>query len=406
MAKADYYDILGVSRDASPEDLKKAYRKKAMEFHPDRNPDNKEAEHKFKEVNEAYDVLKDEQKKAAYDRFGHSAFEHGGMGGGRGGFDGFGGMGGFADIFDEMFGDFMGGGARGKGRGSAGQDFRYDLQITLEEAYQGLQKKIQVPAIAICSDCSGSGAEKGTKPTNCSMCAGHGKVRAQQGFFTIERTCPTCHGQGQIIKNPCKSCKGNGKVQKEKMLQVNIPAGVEDGSRIRLSGEGEPGTGGGSNGDLYIFLSIKQHKFFEREGSNLHCRVPIPMTTAILGGTIEIPTIAGTKAEVTIPAGTQSGHQIRMKEKGMSVLRRSVFGDLYVELQVETPVNLTKEQKEIMTKFAELEGNAPSKSSPKSHGFFEKMKDMWEEIKGQVKKREILHHRYEEDFHPTGLFKH
>jgi molecular chaperone DnaJ len=385
MSQRDYYEVLGSQKTASADELKKAYRKKAMEFHPDRNPDNPEAEKNFKEVSEAYDILKDEQKRAAYDHMGHAAFAQGGAGGpggfGGGGFSGD--MGGFADIFDEMFGDFMGGGRGQRGsRAKRGADLRYNLKVTLEEAYRGLQKKIKVPGIAVCSVCTGTGAKNGAKPTNCSMCAGHGKVRSQQGFFTIERTCPTCQGNGTVIKDPCKSCHGRGKVEKEKSLQVNIPAGVEDGTRIRLSNEGEPGSGGGPTGDLYIFLAIEEHDFFERDGADLYCRVPVSMASATLGDNIEIPTIDGKKITVAIPAGTQSGEQIKKKGKGMSVLRRSIFGDLYIEIQVETPVHLTKAQKELMEKFAKTEGKTKSKSSPQSQGFFDKMKEMWDDVTG------------------------
>lgn len=285
MSKRDYYEVLGAERGASADELKKAYRKLAMQYHPDRNPDNPDAADKFKELNEAYDVLKDEQKRAAYDRFGHAAFENG-MGGGRGpggGFSDFGGGGGFSDLFEEMFGDFMGGGRRGQATGR-GSDLRFNMDISLEDAFAGKSTTITVPSSAPCEPCKGTGAKDGAQPTTCGTCHGHGKVRAQQGFFTIERTCPTCQGMGKVIKDPCRVCGGQGKVRKDKTLQVTIPAGVEEGTRIRLAGEGEAGTRGAPAGDLYIFLSIKPHRLFQRDGANIYCRVPIPMTTAALGG--------------------------------------------------------------------------------------------------------------------------
>ncbi|WP_207455701.1 molecular chaperone DnaJ [Azospirillum sp. SYSU D00513] len=383
MAKQDYYELLGVQKGASADELKKAYRKMAMQYHPDRNQGDKEAERKFKEISEAYEVLKDDQKRAAYDRFGHDAFEGGrggGAGGGFGGFDfGGGGGGGFADIFDEMFGEFMGGRRGGAGQGGRGQDLRYNLEIGLEEAFKGSQATVRVPTSAQCDVCSGSGAAAGTQPVTCPTCQGHGKVRAQQGFFTIERTCPGCHGQGRVIKDPCKACGGAGRQRKEKTLQVNIPAGVEDGTRIRLAGEGEAGLRGAPPGDLYIFLSVAPHPLFQRDGANIHCRVPIPMTTAALGGTVEVPIIDGTRAKVTVPPGTQSGHQFRLKGKGMSVLRSPHRGDMYVESVVETPVNLTKRQQELLREF-ETAGKDGG-SSPQSEGFFAKVKELWEDLK-------------------------
>src|SRR5690348_8390837 len=303
MAKKDYYELLGISRDASADELKKAYRKLAMQHHPDRNPGDQQAEQKFKDISEAYDVLKDEQKRAAYDRFGHAAFENGGRGGGGAGDFGF--AAGFADIFDEMFGEFMGG-RRGQGANARGNDLRYNLEITLEEAFKGKQTTVRVPTMAMCEACSGSGAEAGSKPVSCPTCYGNGRVRAQQGFFTIERTCPSCHGVGRVIENPCRKCGGQGRLRKEKTLSVSIPAGVEDGTRIRLAGEGEAGLRGGAPGDLYISLAVKPHRFFQRDAANIHCRVPISMPSAALGGSIEVPTIDGGRAKVNIPAGTQS----------------------------------------------------------------------------------------------------
>jgi molecular chaperone DnaJ len=375
----DYYDTLGVARGAGPEDLKKAYRKLAMQFHPDRNPGDKKAEHRFREINEAYDVLKDEQKRAAYDRFGHAAFQNGGNGRGNAGFEfGFG-QGGFADIFDEMFGEFMGN-RRSTGNGPArGADLRYNLEIALDEAYIGKQATIRVPTLAICDSCSGTGAESGSRPTTCGTCRGHGKVRAQQGFFTIERTCPTCHGQGQVIEKPCRHCNGHGRVRRERTLNVNIPAGVEDGTRIRLAGEGEAGLRGAPPGDLYIFLSLAAHPFFQRDGADIHCRVPIPMTTAALGGVIEVPSIDGSRARVTVPPGTQSGHQFRLRGKGMSVLRANTRGDLFIEAVVETPVNLTKQQQDLLRQFEK--GGSPAETSPESAGFFAKVKELWHDLR-------------------------
>ena len=381
MAKQDYYELLGISQSAGKEEIKKAYRKLAMKYHPDRNPGDQEAEAKFKEIGEAYEVLSDDQKRAAYDRFGHGAFEQGGgMGGGAGmgGFGGFG-AGGFADIFDEMFGDMMGGGRRrSSGRGA---DLRYDMEITLEEAFQGKQAQIKVPTSVSCDSCEGTGAEPGSKPVNCTTCNGDGRVRQQQGFFTIERTCPTCGGAGQQIDKPCKACDGAGRVHRERSLQVNIPEGVEDGTRIRLAGEGEAGMRGAPAGDLYIFLTVKPHRIFEREGANMACRVPIPMTTAALGGTIEVPVIDGTRAKISIPEGTQSGTQFRLKGKGMTVVRSNARGDMYVQVEVEVPKNLSKRQKELLREFEEeSEGKH---TSPESHGFLSKIKEFWEDLTDQ-----------------------
>ena len=379
MAKQDYYELLGVSQSAGKEEIKKAYRKLAMKYHPDRNPGDEEAEAKFKEIGEAYEVLSDDQKRAAYDRFGHGAFEQGGGGpGGMGGFGGFG-AGGFADIFDEMFGDMMGGGRRrSSGRGA---DLRYDMEITLEEAFQGKQAQIKVPTSVSCDSCEGTGAEPGSKPVNCTTCNGDGRVRQQQGFFTIERTCPSCGGAGQQIDKPCKSCEGAGRVHRERSLQVNIPEGVEDGTRIRLAGEGEAGMRGAPAGDLYIFLTVKPHRIFEREGANMACRVPIPMTTAALGGTIEVPVIDGTRAKISIPEGTQSGTQFRLKGKGMTVVRSNHRGDMYVQVEVEVPKNLSKRQKELLREFdGESEGKH---TSPESHGFLSKIKEFWEDLTDQ-----------------------
>jgi len=380
MAKPDYYETLGVDRGADDAALKSAYRKLAMKFHPDRNPDDASAEAKFKEANEAYDILKDADKRAAYDQFGHAAFENGGGGGGGG--SGFGG--GFADIFDEMFGDFTSrGGGRAGNRGGAahGADLRYNMQISLEDAFRGRETQIRVPTAVSCGDCNGSGAAKGSHPSTCGGCQGRGKVRAQQGFFTVERTCPACNGAGQVIEDPCKTCGGAGRTRKEKTLKVTVPAGVEDGTRIRLSGEGEAGAQGGSAGDLYIFIAVAPHRMFQRDSADLHLRVPIPMTTAAIGGSVEVPTIEGKRAKVTVPGGTQSGHQFRLRGKGMSVLRSQARGDMYIDVVVETPVNLSKRQEELLREF---DGEKPAKgkttTSPESEGFFSRVKELWDDL--------------------------
>ena len=385
MAKRDYYDVLGASKGASAEELKKAYRTKAKELHPDRNSDNPNAEAQFKEVNEAYDVLKDADKKAAYDRYGHAAFE-GGVGGGggqRGGFRGGAGQGdfssAFSDVFEDLFGDFMGGrgGGGGRSRAQRGSDLRYNLRVSLEEAFAGVQKTINVPTSVACDTCHGSGAEGGAEPTNCPTCSGMGKVRAQQGFFTVERTCPTCNGQGQIVKNPCKACHGHGRVEKERALSVNIPAGVETGTRIRLAGEGEAGLRGGPTGDLYIFIEVKEHPLFQRDGVHLFCRVPISFATAALGGEVEVPTIDGGKSRVKVPAGSQTGKQMRLRSKGMPALRGGGAGDMLLELAVETPVNLTTRQRELLREFEDLS----EENHPEGKSFFSKVKGFWDGMK-------------------------
>lgn len=386
MAKQDYYDILGVQKNASADELKKAYRKKAMQYHPDKNPGNKEAETKFKELNEAYEVLKDEQKRAAYDRFGHAAFENGGRGGmgGMGGGAGFD-PGAFGDIFEEMFGDFMGGmgGRRGGGSTGAqrGSDLRYTLEISLEQAFKGTKATLNLPVLSECESCHGSGAEPGTSVETCPTCAGRGAVRTQSGFFTVERPCPTCSGQGKITKNPCKSCGGQGRKRKERKLEVNIPAGVDDGTRIRLSGEGEAGLRGGPAGDLYVDIALKPHRLFRRDDAHLFCRVPVSMVTAALGGSVEVPTIDGKRVKMNIPAGTQSGSQMRLGGKGMSVLRSAARGDMYVEIAVETPVNLSKRQKELLQEFSGQGTKDGKNNSPESSGFFSRVKDFWSDLK-------------------------
>jgi len=370
MAKQDYYESLGISRGANADEIKKAYRSQAMKFHPDRNQGDKTAEHKFKEINEAYDILKDDQKRAAYDRYGHAAFENGNAGA-----RGFGGFefnaGGFADIFEEMFGEFTGRGRGGQARGR-GADLRYNMTITLQEAFAGKQTTIRVPGSAVCEACQGSGGEKGTQPVTCSTCRGAGRVRASQGFFTVERTCHACGGAGKVIEKPCKGCNGAGRVRKEKNLSVNIPAGVEDGTRIRLAGEGEAGLRGGSAGDLYIFLSLGAHEFFQRDGADLHCRVPISMVIAAVGGEFEVPAIDGSQARVKVPAGTQTGRRFRLSGKGMPVLRSKQTGDMYVQVAVETPQNLTKRQRELLAEFEKLSSEA---TQPESAGFFSRVKE-------------------------------
>ena len=381
MAKRDYYDVLGASKGASAEELKKAYRTKAKELHPDRNTDNPNAEAQFKEINEAYDVLKDADKKAAYDRYGHAAFEGGrGPGGGGGGNGDFGAS--FSDVFEDLFGDFMGRGGQGaqggrRSRAQRGSDLRYNLRVSLEESFKGVQKTITVPSSVACDVCKGTGAEGGAEPVTCPTCSGMGKVRAQQGFFTVERTCPTCAGAGQTIKNPCKSCGGAGRTEKERSLSVNIPAGVETGTRIRLSGEGEAGMRGGPTGDLYIFIETRDHPIFQRDGVNLFCRVPVSMITAALGGEVEVPTIDGGKSRVKVPAGTQTGKQLRLRGKGMPALRGGGAGDMMIELAVETPVNLTAKQKELLEEFEKLGAD----NNPEGSSFFAKVKGFWDGMK-------------------------
>ncbi len=374
MSKRDYYEVLGLARGAGDQDIKAAFRRLAKEYHPDKNQGDAKSEARFKEVNEAYEVLKDPQKRAAYEQFGHAAFEGGG--GGRGGFGPE-----FAssmeDIFENFFGDFMGGqrGARGRPGHERGSDLRYNMEITLQEAFHGKTAEIVVPTSVGCEACAGNGAKPGTTPSACSTCGGHGKVRASQGFFTIERTCPACHGRGEVIDDPCGDCNGLGRVARERTLSVNIPAGVEDGTRIRLAGEGEAGLRSGPPGDLYIFLSIKPDAFFQRDGSDVFCRVPISMVKAALGGHIDVPTLEETVTRVKIPPGTESGKQFRLKGKGMPVLRTKMMGDLYIQVDVETPKNLTKRQRELLEEF---EQESKSDTSPESHGFFAKVKDFFD----------------------------
>ncbi len=387
MSKRDYYETLGVAKGANADEIKKGFRKKAKELHPDRNTDNPDAESLFKEVNEAYEVLKDADKKAAYDRYGHAAFENGmGSAGGQRGGPGFGGGGdfssAFSDVFDDLFGDFMGGargGGGGRQRASRGADLRYNLRVTLEDAFAGIQKTIKVPTAVGCTSCDGIGSEGGAEPTTCPTCSGMGKVRAQQGFFTVERSCPTCSGLGQIIKNPCKTCHGHGRIEKDRSLSVNIPAGVETGTRIRLAGEGEAGLRGGPPGDLYIFVEVAAHDLFEREADNLYCRVPVSMSKAALGGAIEVPTIDGGRGRVQIPEGSQSGRQMRLRGKGMPALRGGGVGDMFIELAVETPVNLTQRQKELLREFEDI---SQENNNPESGSFFSSVKSFWDGMKG------------------------
>ena len=375
MSKRDYYDVLGVPKGSQADAIKKAYRTKAKELHPDRNSDNPNAESQFKEVNEAYEVLKDADKKAAYDRYGHAAFEGGGG-------QGFGGGGdfssAFSDVFDDLFGDFMGGGRGGRKQQTRGSDLRYNLSISLEEAFAGLQKTINIPSAVTCGSCNGTGAAGGSSPTTCPTCSGLGKVRATQGFFTVERGCPTCSGVGQIIKNPCSSCGGQGTQKKDKALSVNVPPGVETGTRIRLAGEGETAPRGGVSGDLYIFIEVSKHKIFERDGLNLFCRVPVSMAKASLGGEVEVPTIDGGRSRVRIPAGSQSGRQMRLKGKGMPAIKTIQKGDMFIEMAVETPVNLTAKQKELLQEFEELSED----NNPETNSFFTSVKTFWESMKG------------------------
>ena len=376
MAKRCYYETLSIDRAANDGAIKAAFRKQAMQYHPDRNPGDKDAERRFKELNEAYEVLKDPDKRAAYDRFGHAAFEHG-MGGPAGFGADFGTT--FSDLFEGIFGIAT---ARGRGTGrERGADLRYNMEITLQEAYVGKNAQIRIPTSVTCEACSGSGAKAGTKPKTCSMCGGHGRVRHAQGFFTLERTCPNCHGRGQSIDAPCTSCAGSGRVTRERTLSVNIPAGVEDGTRIRLAGEGEAGVRGGPPGDLYIFLSIGAHAFFQREGADLHCRVPVSMVTAALGGECEVPTIDGGKTKVKVPEGTQSGRRFRLAGKGMPVLRARQCGDMYVQVVVETPQKLTKKQRDLLAEFDRL---SSTETQPESSGFLGKVKEFLDGLGGRA----------------------
>ena len=376
MADKDFYEILGVGRNASDDEIKKSYRKLAMKYHPDRNQGDAESEKKFKETSGAYEILKDPQKKAAYDQYGHDAFRQGGGQQGGGDFGG-----GFSDIFEEFFGGGgFNGGASSRQRGpTRGSDLRYNMAISLKEAFTGKKTEIRIPGYIGCDTCSSTGSSDKSRPSTCSTCEGHGKVRSTSGFFSIERPCPTCGGEGSSIKNPCLKCSGTGQIKKQKTISVTIPSGVDTGTRIRISGEGEPGQKGAGNGDLYIFIEVQKDGLFEREEENLFCPIPISITTATLGGEIEVPTIEGKKAILKIPAGTQSETQFRLKGKGMSILRQNRTGDLYVEVGVEIPVNLTSKQKHILKDF-ENEGGTSKAHSPKSQSFFRKIKEVWDDL--------------------------
>ncbi|MFS2213350.1 molecular chaperone DnaJ [Massilia cellulosiltytica] len=374
MAKRDFYEILGVAKTASEDEIKKAYRKLAMKYHPDRNPDNKEAEEKFKEVKEAYEMLTNPEKREAYDRYGHAGVDpNGGMGGGFG-------AGGFGDAFGDIFGDIFGGGGRGRSSGPQvyrGADLRYNLEISLEQAAAGFDTTIRVPSWDKCDTCHGSGAKPGTSPVTCTTCHGHGQVRMQQGFFSIQQTCPKCHGSGKIIPEPCASCGGAGRIKRNKTLEVKIPAGIDSGMRIRSTGNGEPGTNGGPPGDLYVEIHIKPHTVFQREGDDLHCEMPISFSKAALGGEIEVPTLGG-KVSFTIPEGTQTGKTFRLKGKGIKGVRSGYSGDLFCHVVVETPVKLTEKQKDLLREFDRLTNEGGAKHSPQSKGWMDKVKDFFE----------------------------
>lgn len=379
MTEKDYYEILGVNKNASGDEIKKSFRKLAMQYHPDKNPNNPEAEAKFKEINEAYEVLKDDQKRAAYDRFGHQAFS-GGSGGGNpfGGFNfDFGNAaGGFSDIFSEVFSEFMGGG-RGRRQSYAqrGQDIRYNLTITLEEAFSGIEKEIIIPSTETCEVCHGHGTKDGKEAPICPHCGGAGKIRMQQGFFVVEQACPHCKGSGRLVKDACSNCKGKGFINKQKTIKVKIPAGIEDDTRMRIQGGGEAGIRGGENGDLYVFVTVKQHKLYEREGANLYTRIPISMCCAALGGKVDIPSIDGSKIELKIDAGAQSDQVVKVKGQGMTYVRSERRGDLFVKLRVETPVNLSARQKELLEEFRSI--SKDNACQPESKSFFEKIKDLF-----------------------------
>ena len=373
MAKRDYYEVLGVSKDSSADQIKSSYRKLAVKYHPDKNKGDKGAEEKFKEASEAYHVLSNSERKQNYDNFGHAAFENGG--GGRGGFGNFDFSNHFSDIFEDFFGEGFGGsGRRSKRSSNRGSDLRYDLSITLEEAFAGKKQDIKFSTSEKCDKCSGSGSKPGHDAGACSMCGGHGQVRSSQGFFTVQQTCPQCGGAGEEITHPCTGCNGQGKKQTSKRLSVTIPKGVDDGTRIRLSGKGEVGSRGGSTGDLYLFINVYSHDLFKRSDENLFFEFPISIADAALGTTIEIPTIDGGKAKIKIPDGTQSGKQFRLKGKGMPFMRRGDFGDLYVQVKTEVPIYLNKQQKELLEKFREIENE---KSNPSIKKFFQKAKSFW-----------------------------
>ena len=372
MAKRDYYEVLGVNKGASADQIKSAYRKLAVKYHPDKNKDDKAAEEKFKEASEAYHVLSNSERKQNYDNFGHAAFENGG--GGRGGFGNFDFSNHFSDIFEDFFGEGFGGSRRSRRSNNRGSDLRYDLSISLEEAFSGKKQDIKFSTSEKCDTCSGSGSKPGHDAGTCSMCGGHGQVRSSQGFFTVQQTCPQCAGAGEEITHPCTNCNGQGKKQASKRLSVTIPKGVDDGTRIRLSGKGEAGSRGGGNGDLYLFINVHSHELFKRSDENLFFECPVSIADAALGTSIEIPTIDGGKAKIKIPAGTQSGKQFRLRGKGMPYMRGNDFGDLYVQVNTEVPISLNKQQKELLEKFREIENE---KSNPSIKKFFQKAKSFW-----------------------------
>jgi molecular chaperone DnaJ len=381
MSKRDYYEVLGVAKNASEADIKKAYRRLAMKYHPDRAKDDKSAEAKFKEANEAHDILSDAQKRAAYDQFGHAGVDPNAAAGARGGFYGAGGAGGasFADIFGDVFGDIFSGGGGGRGRGGThrGADLRYNLELSLEEAVRGTEVRIRVPTLETCTTCKGSGAKSGSQPTTCGTCGGHGQVRMQQGFFSIQQTCPACRGSGKVIKNPCEACHGHGRTQATKTLSVKVPAGVDDGDQIRLAGEGEAGESGASAGDLYVQVRLKPHDLFKRDGDDLHCEMPISLSTAALGGEVEIPTLDG-RASIKIPAGTQGGKVFRLRGKGVRNVRSHATGDLYCHAMIETPVNLTKRQKELLEELEESLREGGERHSPNTQSWVNRVKSFFE----------------------------
>jgi molecular chaperone DnaJ len=376
MAKKDYYEVLGVNRDAADDEIKKAYRKLAMKFHPDRNPDNPKAEEQFKEAKEAYEILSDKQKRGAYDQFGHAGVDPSAGGAGMGGA----GMGGFADAFSDIFGDIFGGGRAGGGGGRSnvyrGADLRYNLEVSLEDAARGSETRIRIPTMAECESCHGSGAKKGTEPKTCPTCGGHGQVRMQQGFFSIQQTCPKCHGTGRYVADPCASCHGAGRVKQHKTLSVKIPSGIDEGDRIRLSGEGEPGVNGGPPGDLYVQIHLKAHAVFQRDHDDLHCEMPVSFTTAALGGEIEIPTLDGV-AKLKVPAETQTGKVFRLRGKGIKGVRSIGHGDLLCHVVVETPVSLTDRQKELLKEFDEISRGNSARHNPKAQGWMDRVKDFF-----------------------------
>ena len=384
MSKRDYYEVLGVQKNVSDDDLKKAFRRSAMKYHPDRNPDNAEAEAKFKEAKEAYEILSDSQKRAAYDQFGHAGIDPaaGGFGGGRGGA----GQAGFGDIFEDIFGDIFGGGRGGRSGGGGanrayrGSDLQYNLELSLEDAVFGTTTDIRVPSMQTCETCNGSGAKPGTQPQTCPTCHGQGQVRIQQGFFAIQQTCPHCHGTGKIIADPCTDCHGQGRKEKQKTLSVRIPAGVDNGDRVRLAGEGEAGINGGPAGDLYVQVFVKSHPLFQRDGDNLHCEVPIRFATAALGGELEVPTLDGNKVSLKIPPETQTGKQFRLRSKGVKSVRSSMTGDLICRVVVETPVNLTRRQRELLEELDATMHEGGKKHSPQEHGFMDKAKDFFKDL--------------------------